>query len=87
MIPRSSGGGAVFPRFDLRTDFLLAILIPGDETIQIIGVGPVGTEGVFIEKTLDTATQANLVRVSLRTNWPTHLAVPAASEQYDADTR
>ena len=76
----------MFPRFD-RTDFLLAILIPSDKTIQIVAVGSVGTEGVFIEKTLDATSQANLVGVSLRANRPTHLAVPAASEQYDADAR
>ena len=73
----------MFPGFDFGSDFVPAILIPGDEAIQIIGVGPVGTEGVFIEKTLDAATQANLVRVSLRTNRPTHPAMPATADHHN----
>lgn len=51
--------------------------IQGNKAVQVVAVGTVGTEGFFIEQTLDTATQTDLVGVVLEANWPAHLAVPA----------
>jgi hypothetical protein len=55
--------------------------IVSKQSLQIVAIGPVTTEGVLIEQAFDTAGGADLVGASLRTDGPTHLAVPAAAEQ------
>jgi len=42
---------------------------------------------MVVEQTLDTATQANLIGVTLCTNRPAHPAVPATAQDHDANTR
>jgi hypothetical protein len=56
--------------------------IPGNQAIEVVAVGSVGAEGLFIEQTLDTAAQANLIRVILEPNRPTHFAVPATAKDH-----
>jgi hypothetical protein len=56
--------------------------IPGDQAIEIVAVGSVGAEGLLIEQTLDAAAQANLIRMILEANRPTHLAMPAPAEDH-----
>jgi len=55
--------------------------IVSKQSLQIVAIGPVTAEGVLIEQAFDTARGADLVGASLRTDGPTHLAVPAATEQ------
>src|SRR5260221_4462136 len=53
---------------------------PGAEFVQVIAEWAIRVEGLLIEQPLGAAAQANLVRISLPANRPTHLAVPAAAE-------
>ena len=55
----------------------------GDQPVEIITVRTVGAESLFIEKALDAATQANLVRVLLIAHGPAHFTVPAAAKYQD----
>jgi len=57
-------------------------LIPSDQTVQIVAVRPVGTEGFFIKEPLNAAPKAHLIGVVLSSNWPAHLTVPTTSEYY-----
>jgi len=56
--------------------------IPGNEAIEVIAVRSVSTEGLLIKQTFDATTEANLIRVILVANRPTHLAVPATAEDH-----
>jgi len=49
--------------------------------IQIVAVGSVSAEILLIEKTLDAATQADLIGISVSANRPTHAAMPAAPQK------
>jgi len=51
----------VFRGFNLRLNFTGSSAISGNQTVEIVAIGSVGTEGLLIEQTLDTATQANLI--------------------------
>ncbi len=53
---------------------------PGAEFVQVIAEWAIRIEGALIEQPLGAAAQANLVRISLAANRPTHLAVPATAE-------
>jgi hypothetical protein len=55
--------------------------IPGKQAVKVVAVRTVSVKGLLIEETFNAATQANLVRVILRTDWPTHFAVPATPEK------
>jgi len=55
-----------------------------DQSIEIVTVGPVRAECLLIKQALDATTQADLIRVILRANRPTHLVVPAAAEDHDS---
>ena len=59
---------------------------PGDQTIKFVTVRTVSKESLFIEQSLDSTTEANLVGIALRTHRPAHFAVPAAAKQHYADT-
>jgi len=56
--------------------------ISGDEAIEVIAVGSVSAEGLRIKQTFDATTEANLIRVILEANRPTHLAMPATAEDH-----
>jgi hypothetical protein len=58
--------------------------IPGNQMIEVVAVGSVGTEGLLIEQALDAATQANLIGAILGPNRPTHFAVPATAEDHNS---
>jgi len=77
----------VLRRLRLRTGAAPARTIPGQETIQIVAVRPVGTESLLIEKALDPTTEADLVGVFLGANRPTHPAVPATAENHHPGAR
>jgi len=64
-------------------EFGLLRTIPGDKQLQFVAVGSVGLEVLLVKEPLDPASQADLVGVPLRANWPAHLAVPASSEEND----
>jgi hypothetical protein len=57
--------------------------IPGDQTTEIVAIGPIGLEELFIEKPLDAASGTDLIRIALRANRPAHLAVPATAKYHD----
>jgi hypothetical protein len=57
---------------------LRAIL--GDQAVQVVAVLAVCAEGLFIEEALDSAAQANLVRVILIADRPAHFTVPATAK-------
>jgi len=59
-------------------------LVARNQAIEVVAVGSVGAEGLFIKQALDAAAQANLIGVITEANRPTHLAVPATSEDYDS---
>ena len=58
--------------------------IPGNQTTEVVTVGSVCAEGLLIKQTLDAAAQANLIRVILEPNRPTHFAVPATAEDHNS---
>lgn len=64
----------------------LTCVNPGDQPVQIVTVGAVGAKYILVEQALDSATQADLVGVTLGAHWPTHPAVPATTEQHHAGT-
>jgi hypothetical protein len=53
-------------------------LLPSHETLQVITVGTIAAESLFIEKTFDTTTHADLVGIIFGPDRPAHLAMPAA---------
>jgi hypothetical protein len=64
----------------------LVLRLPGfqsDQPVEIIAVRTIGAERLLIEKALDAATQAYLVRVLLKAHRPAHFPVPAASKYQD----
>ena len=71
-------------RLGLSGNLAAASLVAGNQTIEIVAVGSVGAESLFIKQPLDAATQANLIGVIAEANRPTHLAVPATAEDYDS---
>ena len=54
--------------------------LPGDEPIQLVTVRTVGAECLFIEKPLDAAAEANLIRMLLVAHRPAHFAMPATAK-------
>ena len=61
--------------------------IPSNQLIEVVAIRAVGAERPFIEESLDSAVQADLIRVILRPHRPTHLAVPATAQYNDAHAR
>ena len=59
---------------------------PPDQPVQVITIRAIGAKRFLVEETLDPATQADLVGVTLGADRPTHLAVPATTEQHHADS-
>jgi hypothetical protein len=47
---------------------------------NLVAVGAIAAQGLFIEQPLDAAIQANSVGVSTKPNRPAHLLVAAATE-------
>jgi hypothetical protein len=78
-----SGGRTLF---DGGSGFTPSLQSPGmiicKQSLKVVAEWAVAVKGVFIEKTLDTATSANLVGATLRADRPAHLTVPAASKQH-----
>lgn len=64
-----------------------AVLIPGNQAIQIVTVRAIGAECGFVEQAFNTAPGANLVGMILEADGPAHLAVPAAAKDYYSRTR
>src|SRR5260221_13652722 len=60
---------------------------PGAEFVQVMAEWAIRIEGVLIEQPLGAAAQANLVRISVPANRPTHLAVPATAESQHRRSR
>jgi len=56
--------------------------IPGDKAGQIVAIRAVGAKILLIEQALDPTTEANLIRMILGADRPTHLAMPAAAKNY-----
>ena len=56
---------------------------PSDESVQVIAERSKCAEGFLVEEAHGSAAQANLVRISLHPDGPTHFAVPATSERDD----
>src|SRR5579864_7785687 len=83
MVPASrvSGRAAPFWRRLFRLMFQPLGAIVSKQSLQIVAIGPETAEGVLIEQAFDAAAGADLVGASLRTDGPTHFAVPAAAEQ------
>src|SRR5437868_4203503 len=60
--------------------------VPGNQPIEVISVRPIGAESLLVEKTLDSATGANLVGIPLSTDRPAHFAVPATTKKHNRRT-
>jgi len=69
-------------RFGLS--FTTSSAVASHQAIKIVAVRSVSAEGLFIEQTLDAATQANLIGMILKAHRPTHLAVPATAQDNDS---
>ncbi len=54
--------------------------VPGNQAVEIVTVGTIGAERLFIKKALDSASETDLVRVLLVADGPAHLAMPTAAE-------
>jgi hypothetical protein len=65
-----------------RMNVILASAVAGNQATEIVAVGSVGAEVLLIEQPFDAAAQANLIRVILVPNRPTHFAVPATAEDH-----
>jgi hypothetical protein len=61
--------------------------IPGNQPIQVVAVGTIGTKGFLVEKALNSAAQAYLIRMLLVADRPTHLAMPAAAQNEHCSPR
>jgi hypothetical protein len=57
-------------------------LVPGKQSLKIVTVWAVASEGILVEQTLDSAGRTNLIGTTLGADRPTHLAVPAAPENH-----
>src|SRR5579863_2045849 len=82
VVRASSGCGAACGGFRLGGDFALSRNVPGYKALQVVAKRPVGTEGLFVKQTLDTAPQTDLIGVLLRPDRPTHSAMPATAEDH-----
>src|SRR5258708_2550468 len=60
---------------------------PSGEFVQVVAEGAKRAEGFLVEQPLGAAAEANLVRISLPADRPTHLAVPAAAESQHRRSR
>jgi hypothetical protein len=80
--PSKSGSGAVNGGLAFRMARFGSSQIPGNEAIEVVAVRSVSTEGLLIKQTFDATTEANLIRVILEANRPTHLAMPATAEDH-----
>ena len=56
-------------------------LVPGNQSIEIVTIGPIRDERALIEQALGPASGANLVGVPLGPNGPAHLPVPAPPQK------
>ena len=54
--------------------------VPGNQPIQVVAVRTIGAKSFFVEKALNSAAQAYLIRMLLVADRPAHLAMPAAAE-------
>src|SRR5208282_1879208 len=81
---RQSGSRTLLYWLSFRFRAVLMRQVPGNQAIQFVTVGSVGAKSVFIEQTLDAATQADLVGVLLQAYWPAHSAMPAAGKNHQS---
>ena len=49
---------------------------------KVVAVGSVSLKRFFVEQAFNAATEANLVGISLRTDWPAEFTMPAAPENH-----
>ena len=54
--------------------------VPFDQADEIVAVGSVGAEDLFIKQTLNAAACTHLIRIALGAHWPAHFAVPATTK-------
>jgi hypothetical protein len=54
--------------------------------VEVVAVRAIGPEELFVEETLDAAAGANLIRISLGSDRPAHLSVPATPERHHGST-
>jgi hypothetical protein len=73
-------------RLGFGFDLFLPCFGPCNQTVKFVTIGAIGTKCFLVEKTLDPATQTDLVGTTLGANRPAHFAVPAAAKQYHAGT-
>ena len=57
---------------------------PVNQAVQIVAVGTVRAESLFVEQAFDAAAQADLVGMLLQGDRPAHLAVPAAAKNHQS---
>lgn len=69
--------------FGLQSALLVGVT-PCDEAIEFVTVGAVSAKGFFVEKALDAAGSANLIRVLLGADGPGHFGVPASAKEEHA---
>lgn len=56
-------------------------LVPGNQSIEIVAIGPVCNKRALVEQALRPASGTNLVGITLGTNRPAHLPVPAPAQE------
>lgn len=64
-------------------EFDSAGALPGNETVEVIAVRSIAPEILLIEQALDATAKTDLIGVSLSTNGPAHVLVPAAAQDRD----
>ena len=57
--------------------------LPGNQVVKIVTIGAVSTKILLVEKSLDSTSEADLVRVLARVDGPAHVLVPAAPQNRD----
>ncbi len=53
---------------------------PGNQLVEIVAVRTEGAKRLLIKQALDSATQADLIRMLLEAYRPAHLAMPATAQ-------
>ena len=59
----------------------------GNQALQIVAIWPLSPKTLLVEKALDAAAQAHLIRVFLDAYGPAHVLVPATAQYRDCGPR
>jgi len=54
--------------------------LPRNQLVQVVAIWTVGAKSLLIKQALDATAEADLIRVLLKADGPTHLAMPTATQ-------